>query len=167
MMNVLDVECLLFLLLENSIAIFLLFVYLNYIICCCFLSYLSILFSFISIGFISFVSLFFLLVCFVWCHTYTFTQDHDLASHTTYVMCINFYTWVMGLLQFNIDAERQIFPNFFFMAILFTLRVFVRNLLEGSPRGNMFISSFRCLMLHSIHFCNSMHTHSFAFMSFN
>ena len=69
-----------------------------------------------------------------------FSQDYDLVSHTTYVVCVNFiHEW--RDLQFKVDSERQIFEKLF-MAILFTLRVFARNLLRGSRRRNIFFSYF-------------------------
>ena len=59
-----------------------------------------------------------------------FAQDYDLASHTTNAMCVNFvHEW--GNLQFKVDSERHVFEKIF-MAILFTLRIFARNLLRGS-----------------------------------
>ena len=40
----------------------------------------------------------------------SFSQDYDLASHTTYVVCINFiHKW--RDLQFKFDFERQIFEK--------------------------------------------------------
>ena len=72
-----------------------------------------------------------------------FSQDYDLVSHTTYVVCVNFiHEW--WDLQFKVDSERQIFEKLF-MAILFTLRVFARNLLRGSRRRNTFCILFWCL----------------------
>ena len=69
----------------------------------------------------------------------------DQVSHTTYVVCVNFrHKW--RDLQFKVDSELQIF--FFeklFMAILFTLRVFARNLLGGNRRRNTFRILFWCL----------------------
>ena len=60
-----------------------------------------------------------------------FSQDHDLVSHTIYVVCVNFiHNW--WDLQFKVDSERQLFEK------LFTLRAFVRNLLRGSRRWNIF-----------------------------
>ena len=60
----------------------------------------------------------------------------DLVSHTTYVVYVNFiYKW--RDLQFKVESERQIFEKVF-MAILFTLRVFARNLLKGNRRRNIF-----------------------------
>ena len=41
-----------------------------------------------------------------------FTQDYGLASHTTYIVCVNFiHEW--RLLQFNVDSERQISEKLF------------------------------------------------------
>ena len=38
----------------------------------------------------------------------TFSQDYGLASHTTYVVCVNFiHKW--RDLQLKVDSERQIF----------------------------------------------------------
>ena len=79
-------------------------------------------------------------------HIHTYIIGHynpsvriiDLVSHTTYVVCVNFIHKWRDLL-FKVDSERQIF--FFeklFMAILFTLRVFARNLLRGNRRRNTF-----------------------------
>ena len=56
---------------------------------------------------------------FVFLHTYIrnwslqpFSQDSDLASHTTYVVCVNFiHEW--RDLHFNVDSERQIFEKLF------------------------------------------------------
>ena len=40
-----------------------------------------------------------------------FSQYYDLASHTNYVVCVNFiHKW--RDLQFEVDSERQIFGNF-------------------------------------------------------
>ena len=52
----------------------------------------------------------------------------DLVPHTTYVVCVNFiHKWR--------DLSRRQTTDFFeklFMAMLFTLRVFARNLLRGN-----------------------------------
>ena len=66
----------------------------------------------------------------------------DLVSYTTYVVCINFILKWRGL-QFKVNSERQISEKLF-MAILFTLRVFERNLLTGNRRRNTFRISFWC-----------------------
>ena len=67
-----------------------------------------------------------------------FSQDYGLSSLTTYVLCSNFIHEGRDL-QFKVDPERQIFDKLF-MAILFTLRVYARNLLRGSRQGNIFFS---------------------------
>ena len=73
-------------------------------------------------------------------HTYinlqSFSPDYDLASHTTYIVWVNFIHKRRDL-QFKVDSKRQIFEKLF-MAILFTLRISVRNLLKGSIRRNIF-----------------------------
>ena len=66
----------------------------------------------------------------------TFSQDYGLASYTTYVVCVNFMPEWRNL-QFNGRFLRN-----FFMAGLFTLRAFARNLLRGSPRRNIFFFFF-------------------------
>ena len=67
---------------------------------------------------------------------HNFIQDYGLASDTTHVMYVNFiHEW--RDLQFKVDSERQIFKKLF-MAILFTLSVFARNLLRGSRRRSIF-----------------------------
>ena len=62
----------------------------------------------------------------------SFSLGYDLASGTTHVVCINFISEWRDL-QFNIDSERQ---------VLFTLRVFTRNLLRGNLRKNIFFFIF-------------------------
>ena len=69
-----------------------------------------------------------------------FSQDYDLASQTTYVVCDNIIHECRDL-QFKIDYERQIFEQLF-MAIILTLRAFARNPLRGSQGKNIFIFSF-------------------------
>ena len=61
-------------------------------------------------------------------YIHTYIRIIDLVSHTTYDMCVNFIH--------KTDFLRL------FMAILFTLRVFARNVLRGSRRGYIFIFSF-------------------------
>ena len=41
-----------------------------------------------------------------------FSQDYGLASHTTFVVCVNFIREWRDL-QFNVDSERQIFEKLF------------------------------------------------------
>ena len=66
-----------------------------------------------------------------------FSQDYDLASHTTYVVCVNFiHKW--RNLQFKLDSERQICEKLL-MAILFTIRIFARNLQRGNLQRNIFV----------------------------
>ena len=61
------------------------------------------------------------------------------VSHVTYVVCVNFiHKW--RDLQFKVPNDR--FFEKLFMAILFTLRVFARNLLRGNRRRNTFRISF-------------------------
>ena len=41
-----------------------------------------------------------------------FSQDYDLDSHTTCVMCVNFiHEWLD--IQFNVDFERQVLEKLF------------------------------------------------------
>ena len=63
------------------------------------------------------------------------SYNFDLASPITYVVCVNFvHEW--RYLEFKVDSKRQIFDKLF-MAILFTFRIFARNLLRG--RRNIFV----------------------------
>ena len=68
-----------------------------------------------------------------------FSQDYGLASHT-HVVCVNFILELRDL-QFNVDSED--FLRNFFMAALFTLRDFARNLLRENRRRNIFFIIFR------------------------
>ena len=57
----------------------------------------------------------------------------DLVSHTNYVVCVNFiHKW--RDLQFKSRLRTTDFFEKLFIAILFTLRVFARNLLRGNRR---------------------------------
>ena len=49
-----------------------------------------------------------------------FSQDYDLPSHTTYVVCVKFLQewWDR---YFKVDSEQQIFETIF-MAVLLTLK---------------------------------------------
>ena len=70
-----------------------------------------------------------------------FNQDFDLASHTTYVVCINFrHEW--RDLQFKVDSKWQIFVQLF-MVILFTLRVYAGNLPTGSRSRNIYLHNLQ------------------------
>ena len=64
----------------------------------------------------------------------------ELVSHTTYVVCVNcIYRW--RDLHFKVGSEQQIFEKLF-MAILFNLRAFARNLLREYRRRNTFCILF-------------------------
>ena len=86
-----------------------------------------------------------------------------VASHTTYVVCVNFrHEWQD--IQFKVDFERQIFGRFF-MAILFTLRVFARNLLKESRRSYIlsyfhFMSDLECYELTALAAQNIIYVNS-------
>ena len=71
-----------------------------------------------------------------------FSHVYDQASHTTYVVYVNFMTGEIYSLK---STSYDRFLRSFFMAILFTLRAFKRNLLKWSRRRNIFIFSFWCL----------------------
>ena len=60
-----------------------------------------------------------------------FNQYYNLASHTiTHVLCVFFLT-MSGCLK---STKKDRFLSLFSWQIYFTLRVFIRTLLEGSPR---------------------------------
>ena len=62
----------------------------------------------------------------------------DLVSHTTYVVCVHFiHKWR----DLNSTPNDRFFEKLF-MAILFTLRVFARNLLRGNRRKILFCILF-------------------------
>ena len=65
----------------------------------------------------------------------------DLVSHTTYVVCVNFYTQVAGPTSLESTPNDRFFEKLF-MAVLFTLRIFARNLLRGNRRRNICFSYF-------------------------
>ena len=70
-----------------------------------------------------------------------------LVSHTTFVACVNFiHKWCD--LHFKLDSEQHIFYYYYFffeklfMAVLFTLRAFARNLFRGSHKDILFVLYF-------------------------
>ena len=81
-----------------------------------------------------------------------------LLSHTTYVVSVNFIHKRRDQ-QFKVDSERHIFEKLF-MEILFTLRVFGKNLLRGNHGINTFHILFWCLAWGSnIGFTSNKPTH--------
>ena len=105
-----------------------------------------------------------LLICYItlfldiWYHTYIIgplDRIINLVSHTTYAVGVNFMQKSQGL-QFNVGSVRQIFFEKLFLALLFTLRVFARNLREEIAEEILFKFYFdvwpgaRTLALHLI-----------------
>ena len=78
-----------------------------------------------------------------------FKQDYwPSFSHHLCCVCKNLiHKW--RDLQYKVDSEWQIFEKLF-VANLFTLRVFARNLLRGNRRRNTFCILFWCLAWGSI-----------------
>ena len=79
-------------------------------------------------------------------HTYIIGHYNPSVGITTQLLiplmlCALILYMSVQHLQFKVDSERQIFEKFF-MAILFSLRVFARNLLRLSCRRIIFIFSF-------------------------
>ena len=72
-------------------------------------------------------------------------QGFNLTSHATYFVCVNFvHKW--WDLQYKFDSFRfDRFLRSFFIATLFTCRVFARNLLRCRCRRDIFMFSFWCL----------------------
>ena len=89
-----------------------------------------------------------------------FNQDCGVTSYTTYIVCVKFiHEWCDQ--QFTVEFECEIFFEKFFMAILFTLSVFARNLsfvesslvwLSFSSIFSIFYSSFFLTFCFSPHF---------------
>ena len=65
----------------------------------------------------------------------------DLVSYTTYVVCVNFIHKWRNLHSLKSTPNYRFFEKLF-IAILFTLRVFARNLVKGNRRRNTFRISF-------------------------
>ena len=71
----------------------------------------------------------------------TFSQDYDLVSHTTYVVCNNFIRERQDL-QFNVDSGRQIFHGKFIYSQSFchksaenkSPKIYLYNTLSTRPR---------------------------------
>ena len=74
------------------------------------------------------------------CYT-PFSQHYDLVHHIAHVECINcIHEW--RNLQFKVDYECQIFQKNFSWQFLFTLRVFIRRLLNKNCRSKSSFISF-------------------------
>ena len=64
----------------------------------------------------------------------------DPISHTTFILCaLILYLSGPTVLNSTLNAE---FLEELYMAILFTLKIFARNLLRGNRRGNTFYILF-------------------------
>ena len=59
-------------------------------------------------------------------------KDYDLVSYTTYIVCVNTLIYVSSGTCNLKSTPNDVFFKKLFIAILLTLRVFNRNLLEGS-----------------------------------
>ena len=83
------------------------------------------------------------------------------VSHTTYIVCVNFkHKW--WDLQFKVDSEQQIFWETV-MEILFTLRIFARNMLRKNRQRNFFLyfvlpTELRRLPLPSVSFFTTLYS---------
>ena len=80
-------------------------------------------------------------------HTYIIGHYNTPVSITTQLLtrlmlCALIFIREWRDLQFKVDSERQIFGKLF-IAILFILIVFVRNLLKGNRLRNIFVFIFR------------------------
>ena len=93
-------------------------------------------------------------------HTYIIVQDYDLASCTTFVVCVNLrHAWQDQ--RFQVNSEWQTFKKHF-MAILFILRIFVLNRLRVNRRRNIFSYFFDLwsgLWIVALHLISQHNTH--------
>ena len=66
-----------------------------------------------------------------------FSQDYDLVSHTTYVVCVNFvHEW--RDLQFKVDSERQIFDKVFIAIYIYSQSFCQKSAERKSPKKYFF-----------------------------
>ena len=88
-----------------------------------------------------------------------FCQDYGLASHTTYVGCVNCIQLYCGGINSLTSTPNDKFLTNFFMASLFTIRVFARNLLRENRRRNIYFFhiSIWCPRTRALHLI-SQHT---------
>ena len=87
-----------------------------------------------------------------------FSQDYDLISHTTYVVCVNFiHKWQVTYSLKSLPKGRYL-RNLSWQFI-FTHSGFARNLLRASRRSNIFhISFFRKCLNNNLTSLISQHT---------
>ena len=72
-----------------------------------------------------------------WWRLQPFSQDYDLTSHITYVVCVHFiHEW--RDLQFKFDYKRQIFEKLF-MAFLFALSFCQKSAESNWPKKHFHI----------------------------
>ena len=78
-----------------------------------------------------------------------YTEKLRIQSHAIFEYPLNKLHACITAWQFTVDSERQIFEKLF-MAILFVLWVFARNLLRGNWRRNIFcILALRLISHHT------------------
>ena len=75
---------------------------------------------------------FFILMLLLYIHNWSlqlFSRNNDLASHTNYVVCVNFLQFYTCSLK---STQKDRFLRGFFCQFFWTLRVFARNLVRRS-----------------------------------
>ena len=70
-----------------------------------------------------------------------FSYDYGVASHTNYVVCLNFICEWRDV-QFTVDSERQIFEKLFHVANLFDIQRFCQKSGERKLQKKWFASYF-------------------------
>ena len=85
-------------------------------------------------------------------HTYThnwplqpFSQDYGLASHTTHIVCVNFFICEWRDLQFNADSELQIFEKLFHGRSIYSQSFCQKSAERKSPKK--YFSYFNFFMI--------------------
>ena len=83
-----------------------------------------------------------IIVNYIYIRTYI-SRDYGLTSYTTHVVCVNFILYMSGGTYSLTSTLNDRFLRNFFMAGLFTLGVFARNLLRRNQPREYFVSIFR------------------------
>ena len=82
----------------------------------------------------------------IYLYTYmTYSQDYNLASHITYVVCFKFMLKGRNL-ELKVNSEGQIFKKKIFMEILFTSTVLAKDLLSDHYWPILYLKKRHCLI---------------------
>ena len=75
-------------------------------------------------------------------HTYIIVHNNPSVSITTQLLTAFMLCGLIFLLQLKVNSEHHVFEKLLMAILFFTLGIFARNLLRGSPRRYCYVFSF-------------------------